>query len=219
MHNIHGRETGALRNGTATLTALASCVLLFACGNLTAGGGTATASLTVSGDAFDGIAALQSVVGLDLAPPSRMSSETPDGEVRADFFIFLETADGSSTSLSEDQIQVRLDVQGRQEVDAVDSMVIPAAHYTQIRIVFTDIRVDVKDGLFIDGDTVLGEVRVELKDTALAVTRPLNVDIRDGESVFLLMDLNANTWLQAVDPLLRVIDEAAFGDAVSVAVQ
>ena len=54
---------------------------------------------------------------------------------------------------------------------------------------------------------------------ALLVTRPLNLDIGDGESVFLLIDLNANTWLQAVDPLLGVIMEEVFGDAVSVAVR
>jgi hypothetical protein len=54
---------------------------------------------------------------------------------------------------------------------------------------------------------------------ALLVTRPLNLDIGDGESVFLLIDLNANTWLQAVDPVLGVIMEKVFGDAVSVAVR
>ena len=47
----------------------------------------------------------------------------------------------------------------------------------------------------------------------------MNLDIGDGDSVFLLMDLNANTWLQAVDPMLKVITEEAFGDAVSVGVR
>jgi len=83
----------------------------------------------------------------------------------------------------------------------------------------TDIRVEVADGLIINGVPVVGEVRVELTDTALTVTRPLDLDIRDGDSVFLLMDLNANTWLQAVDPVLKVIAEEVFGDAVSVGVR
>lgn len=121
--------------------------------------------------------------------------------------------------MSEDQIQIRLDVQGMQEVDAVDHTIVPAAQYSQMRIVFTDIRVDVADGLIINGVPVVGEVRVELKDTALVVTRLLNLDIGDGDSVFLLMDLNANTWLQAVDPVLKVIAEEVFGDAVSVGVR
>ena len=66
---------------------------------------------------------------------------------------------------------------------------------------------------------VVGEVRVELEDVGLVVTRPLNLDVGDGESVFLLIDLNANTWLQAVDPVLGVINEEVFANAVAVAVR
>ena len=66
---------------------------------------------------------------------------------------------------------------------------------------------------------VVGEVRVELEDVALVVTRPLNLEVGDGESVFLLIDLNANTWLQAVDPVLGVINEEVFANAVAVAVR
>ena len=139
--------------------------------------------------------------------------------MEADFLIFLVTASGASVSLSEEPIQIRLDVQGRQEVDAVDGRTVPATLYSQVRIVFTDIRVEVADGLIIDGVPVVVEVRVELKDTALTVTRPLDLDIRDGESVVLLMDLNANTWLQGVDPVLKVIAEEVFADAVSVGVR
>jgi hypothetical protein len=86
-------------------------------------------------------------------------------------------------------------------------------------MVFTDIRAEVASGLIINGVPVVSEVRVELKDTALTVNRPLNLNIGDGDSVFLLMDLNTNTWLQAVDPVLGVIAEEAFGDAVSVGVR
>ena len=66
---------------------------------------------------------------------------------------------------------------------------------------------------------VVGKLRVELEDVALVVTRPLNLDVGDGESVFLLIDLNANTWLQAVDPVLGVINEEVFANAVAVAVR
>ena len=54
---------------------------------------------------------------------------------------------------------------------------------------------------------------------ALLVTRPLNLDIGDGESVFLLIDINTDTWLQAVDEVLGVTMEEVFGNAVSVAVR
>jgi hypothetical protein len=84
--------------------------------------------------------------------------------------------------MSEDQIRIRVDVQGRQELD-VAVQAVPATLYTQIRIIFTDIRVEVASGLIIDGVPVVGEVEVELKDVALVVTRPLNLDIGDSETV------------------------------------
>lgn len=144
--------------------------------------------------------------------------DEPEGEVRAEFFINLVAASGDEVSMSEDQIRIRVDVQGRQELD-VAVQAVPATLYTQIRIIFTDIRVEVASGLIIDGVPVVGEVEVELKDVALVVTRPLNLDIGDGESVFLLIDLNANTWLQAVDPVLGVIMKEVFANAVSVRVR
>lgn len=220
MYRIDLKGTWSLNNGVTALIALAICSLLAGCGNVTAGGLTGNATVTVSGDAVDALtAAPQRVIGVSQTAPLAMSGAGPDGEVQADFFIYLETATGGSTSLSENEIRIRLDVQGRQEVDAVDSMVIPATQYSQMRIVFTDIRVDVSDGLIINGVPVVGEVRVELKDTIFTVTRPVNLDVGEGESVFLLLDLNANTWLQAVDPVLKVIAEDVFGDAISVSVR
>ncbi len=220
MYRIDPQRTWALKNGVTGLIALAACALLAGCGNLTAGGLTGEATVTVSGDAADAPGpAPQRAVGLSSTAPWAASDDTPEGEVRADFFISLVTNEGIPISLSEDPIQIRLDVQGRQEVDVVERRTIPATLYSGIRIVFTDIRVEVASGLIINGDTVVGEVRVELEDTALTVNRPLTVNIKEGDSVFLLMDLNANTWLQAVDPVLGVISEEVFGDAVSVEVR
>ena len=220
MYRIHRKRASALKNGATALIALTSCVLLAGCGNLTAGGLTGEATVTVSGDAVDAPApAPQSAAKLVTTSPSKAAGDTPEGQVEADFFLYLVPASGDPVSLSENPIEIRLDVQGQQEADAVDRQMVPATLYDEIRMVFTDIRVEVASGLIINGTPVVGEVRVELKDTALTVTRPLNLDIGENESVFLLMDLNANTWLQAVDPVLGVIAEEAFGDAVSVGVR
>ena len=220
MNRTQRQRTGAIESGTTTLIVLMACTLLAGCGNVTAGGLTGEATVTVSGDAADPQAAASRLaVGLYPTPPLAVSGQAPEGQIEADFFIYLVAADGNSVSLSENPIEIRLDIQGQQEADAVDGRTVPATLYTEFRMVFTDIRVEVASGLIINGVPVIGEVRVELKDTALTVTRPLNLDIGDGDSVFLLMDLNANTWLQAVDPVLQVVAEEAFGDAVSVGVQ
>lgn len=220
MYRIHRQRASAVKNGATALIALTSCALLAGCGNLTAGGLTGEATVTVSGDAVDAPApAPQSAAGALTTSPFKAPGDTPEGQVEADFFLYLVSASGDPVSLSENPIQIRLDVQGQQEADAVDRQKVPATLYSEIRMVFTDIRVQVSAGLIINGTPVVGEVRVELKDTALTVTRPLNLDIGENDSVFLLMDLNANTWLQAVDPVLGVITEEAFAAAVSVGVR
>jgi hypothetical protein len=220
MYRIDRRRIWALKNVATTLIAVATCALLAGCGNLTAGGLTGEATVTVSGDAVDAPApAPQSVARLVSTSPSGAPGDTPEGQVEADFFLYLVAANGVPVSLSENPIEIRLDVQGQQEADAVDRQQVPATLYTEVRMVFTDIRVEVADGLIINGVPVVGEVRVELKDTELTVSRPLSLDIGEGDSVFLLMDLNANTWLQAVDPVLKTISEEAFGDAVAVGVR
>ena len=220
MYRFDPQGACALKKGTTALITLAACALLAGCGNLTAGGLTGEATVTVSGDAADAaVAAPQRVAGLSALGPLAMSGDIPEGQVEADFFVSLVTNDGIPISLSDGPVQIRLDVQGQQEIDAVDRRTVPATLYSGLRMVFTDIRVEISSGLIINGDTVVGPVRVELKDTALVIDRPLTVNIREGDSVFLLMDLNANTWLQAVDPVLGTISEDAFGAAVSVGVR
>jgi len=184
MHRIHRQGTWAPKNGATSLLALVTCALFSGCGNLTAGGLTGEATVTVSGDAPDaqGAASPQRSVGLYTTPPLPTQHDEPEGEVRAEFFINLVAASGDEVSMSEDQIRIRVDVQGRQELD-VAVQTVPATLYTQIRIIFTDIRVEVASGLIIDGVPVVGEVEVELKDVALVVTRPLNLDIGDSETV------------------------------------
>ena len=222
MYRNDTQGTWALKNGAPAVIALAACALLAGCGNLTAGGLTGEATVTVSGDAAAQGLSPQRTIGLYSTPPFPTEHDEPDdepeGEVRAEFFVFLEAANGGEVSMSEDQIRIRVDVQGRQELD-VAHRTVPATLYTHIRIVFTDIRVRVDSGLIINGVPVIGEVRVELEDTALTVTRPLTLDIGEGASVFLLVDLNAKTWLQGVDPVLGVIMEEVFANAVSVAVR
>ncbi len=220
MCRINRQLTWAPQNAVTVLIVLVTSALLAGCGNLTSGGLTGEATVTVSGDAMDAQgAAPQLGVGLSPRGPLAMPDEVPEGEIEASFFLFLETASGASASLSEDQIQISLDVQGRREVDAVNRTILPTGQYSQMRIVFTDIEVEIESGLIINGVPVVGPVEVELEDISLTVTRQLNLNVGDGESVFFLIDLNANIWLQAVDPVLGVVMEDVFANAVSVEVR
>jgi hypothetical protein len=219
MHRFHRQGTGALKSGTTSLITLVACALSAGCGNITAGGLVGEAAVVVSGDAPDpqGVSA-QSATNGRLASTFTNFPNEPEGQVEADFFIFLLASDGNRSSLSDDEIQIRLDVRGQQEAD-VARRTVPATQYTPFQVVFTAIKVEVEAGLVINGVPVVGEVRVELKDSTLTVTRPLDLEIAEGAVVELLLDLNANTWLEGVDPVLGTISEETFADALSVAVR
>lgn len=195
-------------------------------GNLTAGGLTGETSVTVSGDAPDPatapaaarLAGPGSFTGGAMQEEDDDDDDGPEGEIEAELLLFLEDADGGSVALSDEPLRVAVDVQGEREADAVQA-VIPAARYTALRIVFTEIEIEVESGLVIDGVPVVGDLEVELEDATLTVVRPLSLDLDDGGQAELLVDLNAEAWLVAADPDLRRIAEEVFAQAVTVSVR
>ena len=107
---------------------------------------------------------------------------------------------------------------GEQEADAARA-VVPARRYTDLRIIFLDIEVEVERGLVVDGREVTGPVDVELEDGRLTVEKPVRIDIADGQSVELLVDLNTRSWLRAVDPDIRRVAQTIFAEAITVRVR
>jgi hypothetical protein len=182
-------------------------------------GGFSPVTVDVSGDAEDPAPAsgtpAMTAAG---APAAASGDDAPDGELRAEFDLFLVSQDDRVTALNQDVVRVRVDLQGRQEIEAVERLV-EATTYTELRIVFREIRAEVGSGLVIDGIPVIGEVRVELDDPSLEVSRPLDLTLTEGERADLLVDMNAAAWLQAVDPLTRVVDPTAFAAVIDVVVR
>ena len=192
-----------------------------ACGNLT-GGGLGEATVSVTGDVPPAIPAPQSSLlateGL-VAPSSHEPDEADEaeGSVHVRFLVSLVSERGSETRLGDEEIEVEVDLQGADEPPVVTET-IPAVRYTELRIVFTEIKAEVDAGLIINGVPVTGELHVELEDMSLLVTRPIDLDVNHGQSVSLLLDLNAPAWLTAVDPVTLAIDETVFADLVNVVI-
>lgn len=189
--------------------------LFTGCGNLTAGGQTADVDVTVSGDAPDGAAnAIRVPVG---TAPGRTDDDDdqPEGEIELEFTLALLRPDGTVLSLSDDEIQIELDVEGTREVEVVRRAV-PAERYTHLRITFTEIEVEVEAGLVIDGVPLVGAVDVELEGGDLVVDHELELTLAEGERLGILIDLNAALWLRAVDPDLRRVADEFVRSAISV---
>jgi hypothetical protein len=219
-----------------------------ACGNLTAGGATGEAVVVLSGDAADVAPAANSTPASSLAPVSGSGSvapsagetrgdsksavpmsgrsisrtegsgDQPEGEVEAEFRLFLLTEDGELVSLTDTDVRVRVDLEGVRESEVADR-VVPAARYTGLQIVFTEIEAEVDAGLIINGVPVVGAVDVELEDVTLPVTKLVDFVIGESDRVSLLIDLNAAQWLQAVDPTTAVVTAQVFADLITVVVR
>lgn len=200
---------------------------LAGCGNLTAGG-IGEASVAMSGDAPDDGSSPQMAVVSDASSPSLdlldpMLSEhddNPEGEVEAVLSVFLVAEDGTATALTDGDVRVRVDLQGVQEPE-IGSRRVSAGTYTALRMVFTEIDVEVDDGLIIDGEPIIGEIDVAFEDVNLLVERSLDLQIDEGERAELLIDLNSESWLAAVDPLTvpPSVDGQVFADLVTVRVR
>ncbi|MDH3270205.1 MAG: hypothetical protein OEN56_02660 [Gemmatimonadota bacterium] len=225
------------RTPSAQLLSTLAVLGLAGCGNLTAGG-FGEAIVVMSGDAPDDGASPQtsnaqsaspqssSVVSsprpfdsaaLVSSPGPSSHDDSPEGEVEAEFSLFLVAGDGDLVPLTNGDIRVRVDLEGVEEPQ-IASRSVTATTYTGLRMVFTEIEAEVDAGLIIGGEPVTGPIDVEI-DIVLPVTKPLDLEIGDGERVEILIDLNAERWLLAVDPVTKTVDAQVFAELVSVVVR
>lgn len=214
-------ETVARPGALRTLCLLTAAIVSSGCGNLTMGG-FGDATVVVSGDAPDAAAALAAAPTQATPTPGgslpggllpTSGEEQPEGEVQVTFMLYLVAESGAELQLGE-EIEVRVDLQGVSEADVVREAV-PADTYTELRIVFLDIKAEVDAGLVIGGVPVTGEVRVEFDDITLPVSKPIDLEVIAGGAVEIVIDLNAPAWLQAVDPVAATVDAQVFADLVA----
>lgn len=229
------RSTRRRRVFGALLLTAGFTATLAGCGNLTAGG-IGEASVSMSGDApddpapapqpaivsstapagSDGASGGWTLAGSSLAGP--MLAEEAEGQLEADLTVYLVSADGEPTAVTDGEVEVRLDLDGVEEPE-IASRQVTATGYTALRMVFTDIEVEVDAGLVIGGQTVADTIDVEFEGMELVVEKPVAVEVREGQRVELLIDLNAQAWLQAVDPVTLTVDAQTFADLVTVRVR
>lgn len=209
-----------VRAGTLLLLAFAA-----ACGNFTAGGATGEARVLLSGDAPEPAPAVVTPsVPTDLARsqgPARQEEEEddqPEGEVEAEFRMYLVREDGGLVALTDQEVRVRVDLEGVEEPE-VANRVVEAEVYTGFRVVFSEIEAEVDAGLIINGEPVTGPIDVELEGPDLTVDVPVSINVPADDTVEILVDLNAADWLQAVDPVAGTVSAAAVASFIEVVVR
>ncbi|HUG36672.1 MAG TPA: hypothetical protein VML54_06965 [Candidatus Limnocylindrales bacterium] len=207
---------------TAGVLALAPFLMLAttACGNLTAGG-FGEVTVAVSGDKDEPAPAPQGAPRMALlaapATPPAPTSHEVDGDIEVDFLLYLVSETGSVLQLGDGELEIEVELTGETEFDAIDRQLVPAARYAELQIVFTAIHA-VVEGLIVDGQPI-PTVDVDIEDVSLLVTRSIDLEVGARAHVRLVVDLNALTWIEAVDPLTLTVDEAVFAALIDVVVE
>ncbi len=212
----------AVRASIAASLALA----LGSCGGNVTAGGFGEVQVTVSGDAPDTQGAspthfrsLSPAFGSVPRMAGDDHEDDPEGNIEMEILLYLLRADGGAVAVTDTEIRVELDLAGSVERDVVRTQV-PAQHYVGVRILFTELEVEVDGGVIINGVAIKGPIEVELEDDeVIEVERALNLQVRDGERIEVLLDMNARIWLAAIDPDLRVVAERVVAEAIRVQVR
>lgn len=207
---------------------LGIAVAVAGCGNLTAGG-FGEAVVVVSADAPASITAVEAALssrirsvsvpahqsGLAAGAPERHDGhEHPEGELQVEFMVYLVSSIGAEVALSEEPVQVEVDLEGVEQDETLPQTV-PAADYSQLRMVFLKIEAEVDAGLVINGDTITGPIEVDFEGS-LEVRKPIDLSIADTRRSEILIGLNAASWLQAVDPDTGAVDAGVFANLVEI---
>lgn len=211
---------------TRALAAILAALATAACGNLTAGG-FGEVAVDVSGDAPESSPTYQaSVVSADgpaeqdpdpLAPLLTDHDDELEGELEAEFSVFLVADDGELVPLTDGDVRVDVDLAGVREPE-IATRLVAAGRYTGLRMVFREIDVEVDAGLVIDGMMVTGLIDIEI-DEPLEITKTLDLDVRESERARVLIDLNAGSWLEDVDPLTKTVDPQEFAADLTVTIR
>ena len=216
----HPRELRWRSRAARAWTPVGLVALLAGCGNLTAGG-FGEAEVTASGNAESGPSAPTGPAPATVQEESTVGPRPVGaagalvGTLDVELTLFLDAADGSSVALhSGGAVLAQLDLAGGEERIALRQ--VPVGAYDALRMVFTSVEADVVSGLLIDGLPFPGPVSVTLSGGALAVVRPLAVEVREDERVTLLVDFDADAWLTEVDPLTRTVAGGVFAAEVDV---
>lgn len=218
-----------------SVRALLILPLLTACGNLTAGG-FGEAVVVVSADVASTITAVSAPAvrstveraaersgavlpygrsaAAVMGPQSHDDHDHPEGELEVEFMAYLVTSTGESVPLSDEPVQIEVDLEGVEQDETLPRTVL-AADYDQLRLVFLAIEAEVDAGLIINGEEVMGPIDVDFEGS-LEVFKPIDLTVPESGRAEILIGLNAASWLQAVDPTTSSVDAAVFAQLIEI---
>ena len=97
---------------------------------------------------------------------------------------------------------------------------IEAESYNRVRVVFQDVDANLSSGIQVGTGFLTGNVSVNLEsDGQVVVEREVNVSASTGAASRIVINLNADAWLNSANAQTRTVSETEFRNAVRITAQ
>ncbi len=188
-------------------------IILIGCGDLTSGGVgeleviVAADSVPVAASAATSQMAYASF-GMQ-APP-----DSPDiqGALTLRIQVFVLRAPAQWIEVTDGVQEVVLEI-GDPESETIARKSLPAGPYRAVRTLFRRVEANIRSGLEVDGEPIVGRIPVDLGlSDRLQVERILGLDVVDRDLSELVIDLHAERWLRRLDRDRRTVSQEHFQD-------
>lgn len=194
-----------------SFTAAALALFLGACDN--PAGSDSNVQVLARGD--DPAAGSQSVSDAD---GPRYSHTTAEGTIdfRARVYVYSSTS-GWLEVTEASRAAGSVAASGHGEAETVARGRVAAGSYSRVRVIFEDVDANLSGSLLVSTGLLSGSVAVNLEsDGQVVVERETNVTVSAGATSRILINLNADGWLNSANAQTRTVSEAAFRGAVRV---
>lgn len=187
------------------VTALAGLLAtLVGCGDLTSGG-VGDLDVVVAADSVS----LSTAAGSS-GPSRQIGPAELAGTLTLGIQVFVLHPPGRWVEVTDGPQEVVMDLESVEPVTLARATV-AAGRYRGVRTVFRRVEANVVRGLIVDGQPVIGLVRVQLGDGgALVVDDPTEVEVPVGGEASLLVDLHTTRWLRLLNLELRQVTASDF---------
>jgi hypothetical protein len=209
-------EKTAMKTIHSALLGAALVAGLGACGSSTGAGGDDGPVMEVAARGDDAPAASVSPGG---GAPS-YSHTTTRGSVEFRARVYVHSGAGSWVELTDNAFhRTAVDAGGHGASQVIAGSRVDAGTYGRVRVVFKDVNADVTGGVTVGGAALNGEVSLDLAaGDSVVVERAVTAQASAGFTTQLLVNLNADAWLNRVNLATRTVSAADFASAVGVTV-
>lgn len=203
-----------MKKMTSTLAAVLALGLA-ACDGDVAGSASGDGQLQVAARGDDAPAS-QSVSPAGSAPSYSHTSAQGTIDFRARVYV-QSSASGWVELTNQAASAASVAASGHGEAVALTTARVRAGSYNRVRVVFEDVDANLSSGLQISTGLLSGRVSVNLEgDGQVVVERDVNVSARAGATTRLVLNLNADAWLNRANAQTRTVAESEFRGAVRI---